>query len=82
VSRDDFRIFDSCGRVVAVLWHHGKNPYDAFDPLQTSNTIQAYDSKVQPWGAPATLLAVAAVHARSGGMRAEERGSCNSMTFL
>ncbi|KIZ03225.1 hypothetical protein MNEG_4734 [Monoraphidium neglectum] len=49
VSRDDFRIFDSCGRVVAVLWHHGKNPYDAFDPLQTSNTIQAYDSKMGEW---------------------------------
>lgn len=38
LSHDDFRIFDgSSGHVVAVMHHFGKNPYDAFDPLDLSN---------------------------------------------
>eukprot|EP00898_Chlorokybus_atmophyticus_P004173 jgi/Chlat1/4757/Chrsp308S00820 len=34
MSRDDCRIFDVEGRLVAVSHHVGKNPYDVLDPLQ------------------------------------------------
>lgn len=51
MSHDDFRVFDSNGRPVAVMHHFGKNPYAALDPLEMSNMSNAYDhvSVCQVW---------------------------------
>lgn len=54
-SREDYRIFDSSGRVVACLWHHGKNPYSGFDPLSTSNFVQAHNNYMGEWESAANL---------------------------
>lgn len=39
LSRDDVRIFDTEGRLVANSHHPGKNPYDALDPLGLTNQV-------------------------------------------
>lgn len=38
MSGDDYRIFDSTGRLVCNAWHDGKNPYGELDPLGLGNT--------------------------------------------
>jgi hypothetical protein len=38
-TQDDNRIFDATGRLMAVSYHYGKNPYESLDPL--GNAIQS-----------------------------------------
>lgn len=50
MSRDDFRIFDAeSGRVVAAMYHFGKNPYGSLDPLSLGNFTDAFDNKLGEW---------------------------------
>jgi len=47
MSREDYRIFDAVsGRPIAVMFHHGKNPYGALDPLQLGDYSQHYNGGV------------------------------------
>ncbi|KAI8469601.1 MAG: hypothetical protein J3K34DRAFT_423322 [Monoraphidium minutum] len=55
MSREDYRIFNSSGHVVAALWHHGKNPYEKFDPVGTSNFAQAHESRYGEWESAANV---------------------------
>lgn len=50
MSREDNRIFDpENGRCVLVSHHPGKNPYDAFDPLGTTNQGNRYKVAGGEW---------------------------------
>lgn len=50
MSREDNRIFDKdSGRLVYVSHHPGKNPYDAFDPLGTTNQDMRYSVAGGEW---------------------------------
>lgn len=50
MSREDNRIFDpDNGRCVMVSHHPGKDPYDAFDPLGTSNAGNRYKVAGGEW---------------------------------
>eukprot|EP00171_Calliarthron_tuberculosum_P008167 IDg8167t1 len=42
LARDDVRIFDTEGHLVANSHHPGKNPYDALDPLGLSNAVRTH----------------------------------------
>lgn len=42
LARDDVRIFDTEGHLVANSHHPGKNPYDALDPLGLSNAVRCW----------------------------------------
>jgi len=47
LSEDDNRIFDATGRLMAVSYHYGKNPYESLDPLGIafqSNPTGEWDS--------------------------------------
>lgn len=50
MSRDDNRIFDTdTGHMVLVSHHPGKNPYEAFDPLGTTNQDMRYEVAGGEW---------------------------------
>lgn len=50
MSREDNRMFDSdTGRLVMVSHHPGKNPYDALDPLGTTNQENRYKVAGGEW---------------------------------
>lgn len=49
MSKEDFRIFNSQGHVVAAMWHFGKNPYEAFDPLGQSHFVQSQENYLGEW---------------------------------
>lgn len=50
MSREDLRIFDtSSGKMVMVSHYPGKNPYDAFDPLGTTNQENRYNVAGGEW---------------------------------
>ncbi|KAI0566085.1 hypothetical protein FGB62_12g355 [Gracilaria domingensis] len=50
MSRDDNRIFDSdSGSLVYVSHHPGKNPYEMFDPLGTTNQDMRYSVAGGEW---------------------------------
>jgi len=50
MSRDDNRIFDvDSGHLVYVSHHLGKNPYDAFDPLDLTNLDAHYSVNGGEW---------------------------------
>lgn len=50
MSREDNRIFDfDSGKMVMVSHHPGKNPYDAFDPLGTTNQENRFNVAGGEW---------------------------------
>ncbi|KAG2436946.1 hypothetical protein HXX76_006463 [Chlamydomonas incerta] len=49
LSKDDYRVWDESGRLVAVQHHFGKNPYNSLDPLGLSNAVSAHDNKLGEW---------------------------------
>lgn len=50
MSREDVRTFDKdTGRLVMVSHHPGKNPYDALDPLGTTNQELRYNVAGGEW---------------------------------
>lgn len=50
MSREDIRIFDTdTGHCVLVSHHPGKNPYDMFDPLGTTNMDARYSVAGGEW---------------------------------
>lgn len=50
MSREDNRMFDfETGKMVMVSHHPGKNPYDAFDPLGTTNQGNRYNVAGGEW---------------------------------
>ena len=42
LTADDNRIFDATGRLMAVSYHYGKNPYESLDPL--ADPTEEWDS--------------------------------------
>lgn len=47
MSREDYRVFNASGHVVAVLHHFGKNPYDKLGAV--SGYAAAHDNRMGEW---------------------------------